>query len=349
MSTDTLSGFIGHWLPKLDQEMRKVLRFPALESVSPDVAPLFGMMQYHMGWTDAQFEPRQQPGGKRLRPIFCLLACAEVGGDPDRALPAAAGLELLHNFSLVHDDIEDGDEVRHHRPTMWTLWGVPQSINTGDSMFALSYAALQRLPGYGVSSAITLRVLEEFTDTCILLTEGQYLDMDFEERERVQVGEYLRMIEGKTAALLGASMAIGAMVGGASDAQVSQLKSFGQSLGLAFQIQDDYLGIWGDPDVTGKAAGNDILRRKKSLPLLYALNHPDVGAALQKRWDGAVQEADIPAIMGLLEEADTQAFVRQQLVHHHENALSMLRQALGNRANDSDLLALANSLLHRRA
>lgn len=216
-------------------------------------------------------------------------------------------------------------------------------------MFALSYAALQRLPEYGVSSAVTLRVLDEFTRTCVQLTEGQYLDMDFENREQIQVGEYLRMIEGKTAALLGAAVAIGAMIGGASDAQVSQLKGFGQSLGLAFQIQDDYLGIWGDPDVTGKAAGNDILRRKKSLPLLHALNHPDVGPALQKLWGRALTEADVPVVMRLLEEAGTDTFVQQQLLHHHENALTTLRQALGARAGESDLLALANSLLHRRA
>jgi geranylgeranyl diphosphate synthase type I len=349
MSKEELTGFIGYWLPKLEDELRSVLRYPALEVNSPDVAPLYGMMQYHMGWTDVQFQPERLPSGKRLRPILCLLTCAEVGGDPACALPAAAGLELLHNFSLIHDDIEDGDETRRHRPTLWKMWGVPQGVNAGDGMFALAYTAIQRLPLHGVSAPTTLHVLDLFTRACLELTEGQYLDLDFEQRPQVQVAEYLRMIEGKTAALLGAAVAMGALLGGASAEQTQLLQNFGQSIGLAFQIQDDILGIWGDPEATGKAAGNDILRRKKSLPLLYALNHDQVGPQLQALWNETLTEEQVPQVMHLLEEANAHDFAEQQLLYHHENALSALRQALAERANDSALLALTNSLLYRRA
>jgi geranylgeranyl diphosphate synthase type I len=349
MSKESLSGFLGYWLPKLEHEMREVLRYPALEKTQPDVTPLFGMMQYHMGWTDMQFHPEQHPSGKRLRPMFCLLACAEVGGEPGDALPAAAGLELLHNFSLIHDDIEDGDEVRRHRPTMWKVWGVPQAVNSGDSMFALSYAAIQRLPSRGVSAQTTLRVLDVFTNMCVMLTEGQYLDLEFEERSEVKVQEYVRMISGKTAALIGASIAIGAIIGGATDEQVDALQRFGRSIGLAFQIQDDYLGIWGDPEVTGKPAGNDILRRKKSLPLLYALDHPEVGSEMRTLWQKPLQEADLQAMMALLERAGAQAFVEERLLRYHREATRTLHQALGPRADESVLLALMETLLHRRS
>ena len=279
----SLKEFSAEWLPALEAEMRAVLVCP-----DPVLATHYGMMHYHMGWAGADFQPQHLPAGKRLRPLMCLLACSAVGGNPAQALPAAAGIEILHNFSLVHDDIEDGDEMRRHRPTAWKLWGVPQAINMGDGMYTLAFAAVQRLPAAGVAPATALAALNRFTSACVALTEGQHLDMSFEGRDSVTVEEYLRMIQGKTAALVGASVAIGAQIGGASPAQDDALQQFGQAIGLAFQIQDDILGIWGDPEVTGKAAGNDILRKKKSFPLLHALNHPEVGPRLAELMAGEI-------------------------------------------------------------
>jgi geranylgeranyl diphosphate synthase type I len=344
MSNGELSGFIGAWLPQIEAEMRAVL-------VGGDepVDAHYGMMRYHLGWSDAAFRPGSFPTGKRLRPILCLLACSEVGGDPAQALPAAAALELLHNFSLIHDDVEDGDELRHHRPTVWKLWGVPQAINAGDGMYALAYAALQRLADRGVKAKPALSVFERFTRTCLALTEGQYLDIRFEERTQVTVDEYLRMIQGKTAALIAASVAIGALLGGASPAQQTDLLRFGQAMGLAFQIQDDVLGIWGDPSVTGKAAGNDILRRKKSLPLLYALNHSEVGPVLQTIVAAPVRPEQLPAVLALLAQAETRHFAEAQIEIQHGIGMAALEAALGRRAATSPLAALAEGLLHRAA
>ena len=349
MSKDQLAGFIGHWLPKLEDEMRAVLRYPAHSYDEQAVAVHYGMMQYHMGWLDEHLQPDKLPTGKRLRPILCLLACMEVGGEPANALPAAAAIELLHNFSLIHDDVEDGDEVRRHRPTVWKLWGVPQAINAGDGLFTLAFAAMQRLQRRGVSAQATLAALELFTHTCVELTEGQHLDMRFEQRVTVQTPEYMRMIEGKTASLIGAAVAIGALIGGATDAQDQALQRFGQAMGLAFQIQDDILGIWGDPAVTGKAAGNDILRRKKSLPLLYALNHETVGPQLQALWQEDLGAEQLPLVLQLLAETNARQFPQEQFDHHHHVGIAALHDALGDRAASSALLALANSLLHRES
>ncbi len=345
MSSLSLTRFIGEWLPPVEAEMRSVLAH------SEDALRMhYGMMHYHLGWANARLEPELSPAGKRLRPMLCLLACTEVGGTTEQAVPAAAAIELLHNFSLIHDDIEDNDEVRRHRPTVWTIWGVPQAINAGDGLFALAFAALQRLDDRGVRPQTTLAALRLFTQTCIALTEGQHLDMDFETRADVRVDEYLRMIQGKTAALVGASAGIGALVGGAEGAQSEALWRFGHALGLAFQIQDDLLGIWGDPQVTGKAAGNDLLRRKKSLPILYAWNHPDVGPRFRALVGGeAFGPAQLDVALALLESAGARTFAEEHVRRHHERALAALHEALGPRADDSALRALAESLLHRRS
>lgn len=341
---DDLQEFMQQWLPPLDAEMRSVL--------SGDEAitfPHYGMMQYHMGWIDADFAPSMLPSGKRLRPILCLLACAEVGGHASPALPAAAAIEILHNFSLVHDDIEDGDEARRHRPTVWKLWGVPLAINVGDGMFALAFAAMQRLSGRGAPPAAILAALDVFTRTCVALTEGQFLDMRFEQRSQVSVDEYLRMVAGKTAALVGASVAIGAHIGGASPAQARALQRFGQEIGLAFQIQDDVLGIWGDPAVTGKAAGNDVLRKKKSLPMLHALNHPQAGVQFRALLAGDLDRGQLPSALALLDMAGSRDYAMAVAESHYAAGTVALEEALGGETASSRLREVAEWLLKRNA
>jgi geranylgeranyl diphosphate synthase type I len=338
-----LGGFLGHWLPKVEAEMQDVLY------IRQAAAEHYAMMHYHMGWVDEQFRPQYFPAGKRLRPILCLLACAEVGGDPASALPAAAAIEILHNFSLVHDDIEDGDEMRRHRPTAWKVWGAPQAINMGDGMYTLAFAAIQQLARRGVEAKITLKALDIFTRTCLVLTEGQHLDMHFEQRTTVTVTEYMDMIQRKTAALVGASVAIGALIGGAAPEQAQALQRFGRAVGLAFQIRDDILGVWGDPEETGKAVGNDILRRKKSLPILHALNHAGVGRQLQTVLSGEMGASHLPQALALLEEAGARSFAETQVRAQHDAGVAALHDALGVRATQSALLALAEGLLQRRS
>ncbi|MCS6826424.1 MAG: polyprenyl synthetase family protein [Caldilinea sp.] len=339
-----MNHFFEQWLPPLEAEMRTVLA-----GREPATAAHYGMIHYHMGWVDADFRPVTLSAGKRLRPLLCLMACQEVGGDPAQALPAAAALEILHNFSLVHDDIEDGDAQRRHRPTVWAIWGVPQAINAGDAMFALAFAALQRLSLHRVPSQTVLSALQLFTETCVALTEGQHLDISFERRDCVSVEEYMRMIQGKTAALIGASVAIGGLVGGAQPSVDASLRRFGQLIGLAFQIQDDILGVWGDPMVTGKAAGADILRRKKSLPLLHALNHPVHGDAFRALLARPELTADdLSEAMDLLARTASYEYATQRMHALYAAGLEALREALADRAESSLLWSTAQWLMQRQ-
>jgi geranylgeranyl diphosphate synthase type I len=251
----------------------------ALGEGGPPLRDYYVMMEYHLGWTDEAGWPiptvstgqRSPLGGKRIRPLLCLLTCAGAGGAWQSALPMAAALELLHNFSLLHDDIQDNSPLRRGRTTVWKIWGIPQAINAGDAMFTLAHLAPHQLTARGISPAVALAALADFEHTCLALTQGQYLDMKFETQERVSVADYLAMIEGKTAALIAASAALGAMLAGADAERVEHFRQFGRNLGLAFQAQDDLLGIWGDPAVTGKSAASDLEKRKKSLPVVYGL------------------------------------------------------------------------------
>lgn len=345
MERTNLSRFVGEWLPKIEAEMLDIIA-----SSDDSVRGHYGMMRYHLGFANATFADERTPSGKRLRPIFCLLAATEAGGETTRALPAAAAIELLHNFSLIHDDIEDGDETRRHRPTAWTIWGIPQAINAGDGMYALAFAGMQRSWYNGLHADTTLTALRLFTQACIELTEGQHLDISFEQRDDVSIDEYLRMIRGKTAALLGASVGIGALCGGAESTQVEAFWRFGINLGLAFQIEDDILGVWGDENQTGKPAGNDILKRKKSLPMLAGLADEGASAPLRALLaSNELNENAVPAARALLEKAGARTFAEARAADYHAQAIAALREALGDRTDDSALLALARSLVGRNA
>jgi len=310
------------YLPAVEAEMRSLLT-----AGEPGVARHYAMLQYHMGWLDTELVPASAPSGKRVRPMLCLLACVAAGGDPSQALPAAAGLELLHNFSLIHDDIEDDSLTRRHRPTVWALFGLPQACNAGDAMFSLAHLAFFRLPERGIQSASALRALQVFDETCLRLTEGQFLDMSFESRVDVTVDEYFAMIAGKTGALLGAAPEIGALVAGAEPEIAATYRRFGRALGRAFQLQDDVLGIWGDEMQTGKSAASDILSKKKSLPVVYALSGQAAGPELRRLYAGpAFGSPEIPVVLALLERAEARAYVGQCV----EEALQEARQALAS-------------------
>jgi len=313
------SALTRYWTA-LQAEMRAAVVAPAAE-----LNDFYGIMHYHLGWVDERFRPIDNHTGKQLRPLFCLLTCEACGGRQSLALPVAAAIELLHNFSLIHDDIEDADSTRRGRPTAWTVWGMPQALNAGDALHSLAQLTLLRLSERGAPAETVVEALRLFEEACLQLTEGQFLDLRFESEEDISTTSYLGMVAKKTAALLAASCRLGALVAQAPERQQERLQHFGHHLGLAFQIQDDVLGIWGDPAVTGKPVGADLRRRKKTLPVLYALRHCEPFRALLAQPE--LTAADVARAVEWMEASGSRAYADEQARLHTDQALAALDQA----------------------
>ncbi len=290
----------------------------------PTTRGMYEMVRYHLGLDGSG------SSGKRMRPLLGLLAYASIAGDYAPALPGAAAVELGHNFSLIHDDIEDGDRERRHRATLWTLHGIPQAINTGDAVFVLSRIALHRLTELGFSDAKVLRLMRLYDETCLALCEGQYLDIRSGEHDaEMTVDLYFDMIGRKTAALISASVEAGALLATDDEAVITRYRQFGWALGLAFQLNDDVLGIWGREQATGKEP-SDLARHKKTLPVIYALEHAVPGdrarlAALYA--DPDPSPAGIAEARAILERSGAQEYTRTEARRWRDEAIAQLDAA----------------------
>lgn len=320
--------------------------FPEAEA---RVARFYAMQQYQLGWRDAELAPANVDPGKLLRPLLCLLASRAAGGDPRVALPLAAGIQLVHDFSLIHDDIEDQSDTRRGRPAVWKLWGAAQGINAGDGMFVIAHLALHRLAEAGLPAEVTLEVLRRFDQTILVICEGQYLDLSYEGDLGISESDYLAMISRKTAALVAAAASLGAIVGGADRATAKAFFDFGQHLGIAFQVQDDVLGIWGDPAITGKPAAADLYRRKLSLPIIHALRTADRRGDLERLYrQEQIDDQDVRLILGILDQAGARGYTEGVATFYHREALSALDSARGDTAALAELRALAEQLPGRQ-
>jgi geranylgeranyl diphosphate synthase type I len=275
-------------------------------ALAVDGNPLVRPARYVMGWEDAEGRP-MTTGGKRIRPALVLTAAGLFGGSPDEALPGAVAIELIHNFSLVHDEIQDEDDVRHGRPTAYTIWGPGQAINLGDFIYG---RAIQALTGGAGDPARRLRALDVLMRAVEGMIAGQWRDISFESRESVAVEEYLQMVEGKTGVLLGASLEIGAILAGAAPGDAATMGRWGTRLGLAFQAIDDYLGIWGDAGLTGKTTTGDIARKKKSLPIVHGMNDAVAGPLMRKAFAEDRQVEQYDAIVRALESCGADQLCR---------------------------------------
>jgi geranylgeranyl diphosphate synthase type I len=299
----------------IEDELHSVISLAS----APGLDEYRAMLAYHLGWEGEG--AGQEARGKRIRPMLVVLSCAAAGGVWQNALPAAAAVELLHNFSLIHDDIQDNSPLRRGRPTVWKKWGVPQAINAGDAMFTLAHLALLRLKEIIPlpEAILAMRILQE---TCLHLTQGQYLDMAYEKRDDLTLQDYWPMVNGKTAALFSACTELGALIAGTAPATRSAYGEFGRLLGLAFQVEDDLLGIWGDAALTGKSAESDLMTGKKSLPVLFGLEQ---GGKFAKRWRGEpLIVEEIPLLAAQLEAEGGRAFTEKTASDLTAQALRML-------------------------
>ncbi|MDP6793364.1 MAG: polyprenyl synthetase family protein [Anaerolineales bacterium] len=336
MNNNDMDELKGEYLAALEAELREGLKYPT-ERI--DAAKQ--MLHYHMGW-DAQNQPSGAPG-KRTRPLLTLLCANAAGGQWRAALPLAAAVELVHNFSLIHDDIQDESELRRGRATLWVLWGKPQAINAGDAMFAHAHLAVQYATA--LSPETRLEALNVLDQACLALTAGQYFDLAFESTESVDEKAYKEMVAGKTAALIAVAAELGALAAGASAAQREKYRSFGHALGLAYQVRDDILGIWGESDRTGKPFGADILARKKTLPVVIGMERSTELRALYH--SPVVDDTDVCNAVRLLQECGARAAAEDVEREQVNLALSRLAAAGPVDKGGEVLQSLAQQLLER--
>ena len=271
----------------------------------------YHLLRYPLGWVDQQGTPMDTSvsQGKALRPTLCLFACEALASEYSRALPAAAALELIHNFSLIHDDIQDQDMERRHQPTVWHLWGIPKAIWSGNAMQCTGDLSLLDVARANVPAVTAIRVSDILTESYLEMIQGQCMDLDFESRTDIKSEEYLYMIACKTGALIRSALQIGALLATEDPATVKAFTEFGNHLGQAFQVRDDYLGIWGDQATLGKATGNDIRRRKKSYPVVFALERASGQAMadlLRIYRQEELEECDVQRVMAVLDEVGSQ-------------------------------------------
>ena len=334
-----LQDYIQAMRPAVEQQLQDFLT-RALPAETPEVRE---MLAYHMGWEGEGAGPEVQ--GKRIRPMLVLLAAEAAGGCWQDALPAAAAVELLHNFSLIHDDIQDNSPLRHGRPTVWKKWGVAQAINAGDVMFTLSFLSIldltPKLPPAAVLEAS--RILQQ---TCLRLTQGQYLDISYEKSMELPMDAYWPMIGGKTSALLSCCAELGALCASAPEVNRDAFRRYGYSLGLAFQVLDDWLGIWGDTDLTGKSTESDLASGKKTLPVLHGLAQDGPFA---RRWlQGEIQPEETPALARMLEDAGADQKTLATAERLTEEALAALGEAAQGNDAAAALIELTHQLLKRK-
>ncbi len=320
----------------------------------PRTKPFHEMLTYHMGWTGEGAGPLAT--GKRIRPLITLLAASSVIDKKEEneksngiywlhAKSAAAAIELIHNFSLVHDDIQDNSDLRRGRRTVWVKWGSPMAINVGDAMFVIANQSILDLVEHYPADMV-VKAAQILNNCCLDLTRGQFLDMSYEERNDLSIEDYWPMIGGKTSALLSACTYIGSLLGYANEQKQEAYRLFGYHLGLAFQVQDDILGIWGDEALTGKSAASDLVEGKNSLPVLFALGK---NGKFANRWkQGPIAVDEVNVVSAMLEDEGGKEFAETMSEAETQKALSYLKEANPQGEAGEEMLKLANMLLKRK-
>jgi geranylgeranyl diphosphate synthase, type II len=287
-----------------------------------------------------------QLGGKRLRPVLLLMACDAWGGNIEEAMPAALCVEVFHNFTLVHDDIMDNAIMRRGKDTIWNIWGEDTAILAGDTMFTLAIDYLLRTGNSKLDS-----LLHEFTGAARKVCEGQQYDMNFETEEQVSIPDYLNMIRLKTSALIGTSLKMGAMIGNAGEEDLTNIYAFGENIGMAFQLKDDLLDVFGNVDKFGKMPGGDILSDKKTFLLLKALS---IGSSKDKKViygymddNQGDPEQKIMDITAIYKKLNIDKITTTEMERYYERAKYHLQQLKLPEENKAELISIAKKMMYR--
>lgn len=313
-------------------------------------SPLYRLMEYQLGWRDERGSPLETSDwSNRLHSSLCLLAAQAMGGDPQKAVPAAAAVELIYQFAQVHGDIQEGSQRRHDQPTVWWIWGPAQAINAGDGLHALARLALLQEAARGREASESLGLLQALDTACLRMLEGLHQELIYQERVDITPEEYLKTAREKGGALFGCALELGAMAVNSPPRVASSLRQFGESLGTAFQIQEDIQMLWGKP-LSGKVVGLDTLNKKKGFPVVYALSHApipqrrELGTLYFKR---VLEPPDLQRVTALLDGLDcrstSQAVVQQLLAE----ALQRFEDSGLPREGRKDLMEVARWLALR--
>lgn len=309
------------------------------------------MIGYHHGWNDPDGNLITAPIGKQVRPLIALVSCAAMGAKPECALSLACGIELIHNFSLIHDDIMDASTTRRGKAAVWTIWGVNQAINAGDGTYGLAFQALAEPTVSDPDPWHIVHGQRLLSKACVDTVYGQTLDIQFETQDNVTTDAYLNMVSLKTGPLLGVALGGGALFGGATAQTVKDLTQMGRHLGIAFQIQDDILGIWGDPHVTGKPNMDDITHKKKSLPILWGMQHlPESALEIFKHLyaqPAPINDSDALTIARLLTEHGVQKEVESIAEYYYQQVVEGIQKHYPDSPYREALLAIASLIVHR--
>lgn len=337
-------------LPHVFQKYRADIDDALHASLIQNEMLLHHMIHYAMGWDGVDRKVRFTTDGKALRPTLCLLTCEANGGQVSAALPAAVSLELIHRFSLIHDDIQDRDETRHHRPTLWAVWGEPRSLIAGNTLKVIADMAVWGLVTQGLDFENALMAAGILTEAYLLMIEGQYLDISYEGRPDISVQNYLDMISRKTGALIQCSLTLGALIGTQDVDIVNAFSKCGRSLGFVFQIRDDILGIWGNEESTGKPVGADIRRKKNTLPVVYTMSQADgVDAVLLREVyrDTSVTEKGISSVLEVMGKVNAMEFAQNLASKHAEQAIQALESTELAASSKEEMEELIHFLLIR--
>ena len=311
-------------LPSVFDRYRSDVDAALRSSLSSSASPVYQMLRYSMGWVDVSGNPIFATEGKALRPTLCLLACEATGGAKIDAMPAAVALELIHDFSLIHDEIQDRDETRRHRPTIWTIWGETKALVAGNVLRIVADMALWNYRGHDAGLAATL-----MTQAYLEMIEGQYLDLRYEGRSDITLDDYIGMISRKTGALIRCSLVTGAAIGSQSLDVTAAFEASGRAFGMVFQVRDDYLGVWGDEAATGKPVGADIRRKKNAFPFVYAISKAsakDREALLEIYGQPEVGDGDVAAALDIMERLGAREEAQSLARLHCDRAVAALEQ-----------------------
>lgn len=338
-------------LSSIQDQFLNDVKYALHEAIPDSSSGFFGLLRYHLGWEDKWGNPIIIGGGKALRPLLCLASCEMAGGEWRTAIPAAAALELVHNFSLIHDDIQDGDLTRRGSATLWSLKGTHSAISAGNAMRVVADTTIAKLSNHGVPDRFAIMAAVELTNRYMEMIEGQYLDVSFESSMNISTEDYLLMIGKKTGSLIESAMYLGALVATENESIAGHFGSCGRSLGLAFQIRDDFLGIWGDPSATGKAVGADIKRRKKSLPVVSLIESADAKTLV---WlneiyaNSTVTDDNVTKTMSLMDQWNIPEYVSAKAQIHADAAVSEIERLNLPEESKSRIRSIAEYFISRQ-